>query len=846
MKKLSIKIKSIYTLTAVLVLSLCMLLFPATSKPASAEEIAEAASSITVNSVYVQVANDVEENPEFALMFNAKITLQAYNTITNNGQDNVKFGMLIGKTEQMINVSDYQTAIDKDFVAIANVGTRSSGTFQQVDFRLSEEYTYSAGIRYDKAYLEAEGQKQGKTISLKDVANMELTAIPFYTINQTSYAIMDNQKNCLPREILAESFIKEQDDEVDNIPVSVVKAYVGEVQEMPGEHYICRDSARFMTTNVVGGDLNAVSLATSEDTVYVSGKNYSSLNTLEIGSDLLDTLPMYSKTNVVVYKADGSIQKYATKIAERVITRFADTTVGTEATDTTKDYLAKAGESTYESIFKITSGSVKFKQGSKEITQLTDRSFVYRSMSEGYEGLYVLGKNISLPSSHNYVVDTGAAYNTSIGFTNQNSGADNDRAKVAYVTPIAYVGFNGIFDGRGHSVDMQTRAVNGVFPSAFDATIKNTAFYGLSSSVNGGGITYHARLTNFENIYAELTKATNHNADLNKGLLMNVQDCDFVNFVANVNAITSSVMTDTLPTYQLTTTTKIGSGVGQGVTTSGVFSFKAYPDFYYDSTNNQVVSALTEAQFTGTGANAGKFFIDKIALSEVQRLFKNMINKDGKAIWSLYNTAKANFNTTAPLSADYFTMGDNSQATAFTGSTGVNVYAVGSSPLYIGYDYKGEVYTASGSTTEYLGTQLGATSSATVFVNEAPTLTAGGQAEVNWRVDENKYVAPKAYKMSEIAGDMFAFVDDTTYSLGEIIYRGKLFRHGATRMSGLLGTNSAKDVLEVKFINQEGFYDVASMDDMKSYVLAQETPFDSQYWNVGTDGSVAWKNPIVK
>ena len=847
MKKLSNKIKSLYTLTAILVLSLCMILFPVSAKPASADAITDAANTITIQSAYIQTSNIVDENSEFVFMFKAKINEEAYNTITNNGQNNVRFGMLIGPTERMINVSDYETAKAQDFEEFAHVGTRSSGVYQHPDFRQSEDYSYSAGIIYNKEALEEMSEEKGQPVSMKDVVAIELTAIPFYIIEDTPYLVLDNQKSCLPRDVLAESYVKELNANITNIPEAVVETYVGETEVMSGEHYICRDTARLMSSSTVGGDLEPNAASVAEDVVYIDGVRHTNINTLSLPTELLESLPMYGKANIIIYsKANGTISKYSTSVAERVITRFADKEIGqTENIDETKDYLAKAGESSYDSIFMVNNGSVKFREGSAKATEngyITTRSVVLRTLDIGYEGLYVLGKNISLPTNHNYITDAGSAFSSGTGYKAQvttGGGKDSDMVRVAYAPPIAYVGFNGTFDGRGHSIDLKERATKGVLPPAFDATIKNTAFYGLQTNINGGGITSHARLTTFENIYAQVTKATNYSGDLNKGILMNIQDCDIKNFVADVNAITADVMTGTLPTYQATTASKPnGSGVGQGVTTSGVFSFRAYPDAYYDANIAKVRIANSTEQLTNAG-----MFLDNISLVEVQRLFPNMINKDGAAVWALYNPGAGTNYKVAPLADDYLTMRDSSQATAFTGSTGVNVYAVGSSPLYVGYDYSLE---QGGSTAASPpGTALAATEAATVFVNQAPTLKAGGTAEVNWKQEGTSYVAPTAYAMSDIDGNLFAFADDTTYTLGEIIYRGKLYRHGSVRMANLLDGSQAKDVLKVRFINQEGFYDVANMDEMKSYVLAQETPFDNLYWNVGTDGSVAWKNPIA-
>ncbi len=854
MKKLSNKIKTIYTLTAILVLSLCMMLVPVSSKPANAVEISNAASSITVQSAYIQVSNEVDSNneiSEFAIMFKAKINLSDYNVITNNGQSKVKFGMLIGPTASMGSVTDYASAISADFASISNVGTRYSGAVQHINFGDSEQYIYTAGIVYNQEKLT---QAQ---INLKEAVNIELTAIPFYSIDGNPVAIIDNQKSCTPKQILSETFIKEQDAEITNIPEKVVETYVGEVNTMPGDHYICRDTGRLMSSSTVGGTLLPINAASAGDTVYLYGKKQTSINTLEIDDDMLENLPMYGETNLVVYKQDGTVNKYKVAVAERVITRFADvdaSKIGVNATtgaleyptgySDIPDYLAtakvtvntstnKVSARSYQSIFEVKNTSVKFLQGSKLSDSLTDRSQVYRSLNTSYEGLYVLASNLIIPSSHDYIVDTGVALNSGAGNVTNATGADNDRARLGMVGPIAWAGFNGTLDGRGYCIDMKTRAVNGVVPTAFGATIKNVAFYGLQAGLNGGGITSHARATTFENIYAEVTKATNNNADLNKALLMNVQDCDFKNFVAKVDIINDTVMTGTLPDYK---TGNAGTGVGQGVTTSGVFTFRAYTDLYFDGTN--VRSTYSSAQFTN---EKGEFFIDNISLNDVKKLFPSMIDTEGKAVYNLYNVADQNNSMAAPLASKYAKMQDKSQASAFTGTTGVNVYALGTSPLYVGYDYLGEYY-AKGST-GYYGAQLGATSSATVFVNETPKLTNGQDAEVNWRVSGEDYVAPKTYKMSEIAGSKFAFNNDNTYTLGEIIYRGKLYRHGAARMNTLLNSKAANEVLEVRFINQEGFYDVANTTEMATYVKQQTVPFDSAYWNVN-NGVVTWKNAL--
>ena len=96
-----------------------------------------------------------------------------------------------------------------------------------------------------------------------------------------------------------------------------------------------------------------------------------------------------------------------------------------------------------------------------------------------------------------------------------------------------------------------------------------------------------------------------------------------------------------------------------------------------------------------------------------------------------------------------------------------------------------------------------------------------------------------------------AFAEDTVYTLGEIIYKGKLYRHGATRMANLLGEASVADTLEVRFITQAGFYDCADATEMTKYLTESNAKLfkDSGCWTVtetetadGKTYSVVWKN----
>ncbi len=806
MKKLSYKIKTIYTLTAILVLSLCMLLFPVASTPASADDISDAGKSIVVKSAYIQVNNQLNatnEISEFAIMFKAKITLDAYEVITNDGQSNVKFGMLIGPTNRMSSVSDYQTAITQEFVAIANVGTRSSGSYQFVNFGDNSEYIYTAGIVYNQEKLTAQ------SIDLKGAVDLELTAIPFYTIDGTAYAVVENQKSCTPREILTESFIKEQDAEITNIPEQVITTYVGEVNEMPGEHYICRDTGRFMSTNVVGGDLTPQGVAENGDTVYLYGKKQFSINTIDLDEQTLQALPMNGEANLVVYKADGTINKYATKVAERVITRFADAKVGETVEDETKDYLANLSGSSYKSIFYVSQSGY------------SGANVWYYGISGKTEGLYVLANDITIPSLHNYAVAKIGSYGFmgNLGTVNEivdgvYDGSDAKYAKSAYMIPTGNAGFMGTLDGRGNNIDTKKMAQYGIVPPAFNATIKNVALLNLKTSYDFGGICTGAKNTTFENVYATITSVSNYYADLSNPLGMMLDTCTLNNVIIEANAITTNVMTNTL-TYgtqsgnsNYNIASGGNSGYGQNKTTSGVFSFKHFPDVYTDA--NGTWRYVDNPALASNGIDA---FVDNGAKTYL-----------GKAFTSS-NVTNIRYNSYISNPTD-----------AFNGTTGNNVYVIGTSPLYVNHEFAN----ATGTGADHLNLpSLDPTTKTTVFVNETLKYNTVDENNAPVALDTN---TTDYYKISTLVdtNGLFTMNDDTKYSLGEIILRGKQYIYGQTKVATMLATEETSE-LEVRLITQDGWYDVANYEAMAQYVNANtDTPFDSAYWNV-SNGIVSWK-----
>ena len=923
------KIKSIYLLTIIAILSFCMLLFPAMPKTANAEGAEMGSGTFAIKSFQVVVqtydyymdeeGNKVECEPydKWANMFKAEITKEQYNTITQKGKVNVKFGVLIGRTSRTEGIEEKTiaeiTGPKKDgglaFEVISYVGLGLGA--QQIEFAEGETtFGFEAGIIYN----EKTNLPEGKT--LIDMASYDLTAIPFYmngkTVEESTEIeiLFDAKKNVVPKDVLVNSYAYQQIEnngapyEEGAVPISehTMKTFAGEIDFFEGDAYVCRSTNRLMVEGEDGtlapADIDAVAYYNKriDITAGVDGK----ADTLD--SNFVGGLEKNGKGCVISYSANNQVTVYyGVKTAERVITRFANTTIGIDQTNYTDDYLAVAGTDKYTSIFAVNNDveNLYLATGAGAVSETATNTYedtaVYVSIDKGYDGLYVLANGITFSSDdYQYVVYTGEKT-----FSSRITAANATYAKPSYVAPIYGLGFKGTFDGRGFFVDADSKANQGIFPSSFDATVKNTAFLNLTQTSEGGGIMAHAKASRFENIYATVASVTNFTADLNKGILMNVENCDFVNFVAYVDIANTAAATAKFPGSNIAGTIANGAGTtgygqGQGVGFGGVFSFRAYPDMYYDEEISGVRymsgNAVSDTQFVNEIAN------DIGGMSEVERLFPSgvIVKNDGAESLSRYafNNGLTNVANPSPFtnSDSYDGTGPNDDQvrkyasdlhTAFVGTTGVNVYTIGSSPLYMA-QHVVDVYnkTTNGVTTRGVAIN-GSTENydtTTVFVNQAPTLVAGGNADMNWKVVDGVATAPTAYTWNEIDGNMFeiAFTDadgnaltgtalnnvkkDAIHSLGELIIFAKSYISGATATKKLTGTTTsgtnianilanggttAQEKLKVQFVNQAGFYDCATAADMASYVNANaentEMFENAGFWNV-VDGVVTWKN----
>lgn len=848
------KIKSIYLLAIVAILSFCMLLFPAMPKTASATDSSESVSITGARVILQKYGSGENVSERWATMFQAEITSYV---------EGSEYGMIIGPKAAYDSAVENSKANYADLVAEYAFVDKVSQTFEDDGTTKS----YWAGIVYDAGALDS--------ATLAKRASMELAAIPYVKTDDS--VVLGVGGTAVPRNYLVSTHLDQQEAiqenpeaEIDGKPIeatSVAKWVGGEFNVYDGDAYICQSTNKFYV-GAKGSELEAINVLANGGEVVVDNKalGADAVDSTGFKADYVSALPDFGGVDYVVYGENGATV-YSAKVAERVIMRFADKVIGSSTTDTTQDYLATTATSNYisyyKSIFYIADANnwmayrVDTKVNGAPAYQGTAQDYYAYAMDNKYDGLYVLGANISITSNHEYRwndfqmrVLAGAALTHPA--VRPLSDADTSTLRKVAVIPTANAGFVGTFDGRGLYFDTNAKATTGVFPSAYGATIENTAFLNLYSGYKGSGIVSRAARTTFENIYATVSSVNAAPGDANDGILMTLDNCTLNNFVVEVDTINDTVMTQDLvmasagssaagsedrivmPNTAGTATVYAGivgnSGAGNGKITAGVFNFTKYFDAYRDETNNCTRVMMNIGQHQAS-------FSQNATEEQIKEWFPHLVKADGTI-----NLASA----TTTSSGRYGGVNPTGSSDVFYGTKGTNVYVVGSSPLYVNHDFASE---------HTQGATLGANAQTTVFVNEAIEYYKDGDS-VKTKVNPlgNDYTDASAnpiiwYTISELVdadgnvNKLFA-IDDTDdyYSLGEIILRGKMYIHGETRMSRLISEGTAaEDVLKVRVVNKAGWYDVADYEEMATYVNANTgAQFNADFWNV-VDGVVSWR-----
>ncbi len=536
-----------------------------------------------------------------------------------------------------------------------------------------------------------------------------------------------------------------------------------EMHVVVDDAYFCKATGRFMASETDGGDLIPVSLALEDgETLTFNGQEVSELN---VDKTFVEGLQTGVEHEILITKPDGKTLTYKAQVAERVIVRFADTdtykntSVYGTAVGSVEDYLVK-----YSGASAL-SGSKTGKSIFSFTDAFTNSKCATRWAKSTIDGLYVLANDI------NFTDEPSVKRNVSLGTTDSSHNGhwvvdmDGDyinsiegKREPCYYVPREGYGFVGTLDGRGKVID----------------TNKRSTSIGLLPPAYGATIKNVAVV----NAYAYYWNSESPLVCLAKNTTFENVYVKYTSFSPSSSIEGNKPMLTCLDTCILKNyvvecdlldvdqylvfgkniNAGENSGYGQGRETTGVFSFVDFCD----------------VNIAGTGIVNG-------------HSYSNSVEGD-----------------------------------AFVGTTAVNVYAVGSTPLYVNQEM--EIDSATGSAYK-------PTMKATCFVNEPFKYKNGNDLTL---CDQNVF-----YEETLFYGTQY---EDTIGYLVSIIQQAKRQRYGVEIFTQL---SRKDDLFKVRLINKEGFFDAKNQNEMKAQVLKNKNDgkeqFNAKYWNVANDGTVSWK-----
>lgn len=486
--------------------------------------------------------------------------------------------------------------------------------------------------------------------------------------------------------------------------------------------------------------------------------NGQEVSELNVDKTFVEGLQTGVEHEILITKPDGKTITYKAQVAERVIVRFSNTDKYTNKTVYGND-VSNAQDYLYDFNVTAASGTKTGKSIFSFSSTFKNSKSAVRWANASFGGLYVLANDI------NFTDEPSVTRHVSISTNSSNNGH--------WVVDTTF----DTIDGKRDSCYYLPRQGYG-FIGTFDGRGKVIDTNGRNTSIGILPPAYGATIKNVAviNAYAYYWASESP-------LVCSAKNTTFENIYVSYKSITSTsnegnkpmltcLESCTLKNYvvdcDLLNIDKFlvfggkinsdeNSGYGQGRETTGVFSFV---DF-------------SEVNATGTDVVDGHSFANAVA-------------------------------------------GD-----AFVGTTAVNVYAVGSTPLYINQEMDFDEN----------GVVLRPTMRTTVFVNKMLKYKSGTQL-----LDCNQ---TDFYKEELFYGTEYEDQVDELVSISE---HAKRQRYGVEIFKEL---SRKDDYFYFRFINKEGFFDAQNKNEMKAQVLKNKNDgkeqFDAKYWNVANDGTVSWK-----
>ncbi len=487
MKTIGRKLKAIYIMAVIALVSICMSFIPLMTNTVKASETQTATSGLRITGAQVRIIDgETQENgsSQFALYFHAEITEEFYDTLSG---DSIQFGMIIGPVSKTGTESFSGTVADFDAAkgALVTDGTVADGmaaNFRFVGDGLMDSVTFENGIKTFEAGIvfdEADLEKSGVENALKKAAALELTAIPYYVIdNQVTMNALDSVTRTA-KDVLVETSVRIANDcsdsDLDQTTVNYfVDKYVGPVSiNNDAEYYYGKQNGKIYAPNA-NNELVALDVA-SIDAAHVA---VAGIPATTAYSQSLENIAEKSVFGIACTDDAGNVEVIPVKVITKVLS-------------TLNDFFADADGN-----------------GTVESTEMTRANYIFNLLplsatgaanpTIAIKGHYVLANNIDLKNN-------GSLYNRSMTATGGDGSGDHT---VQIFDGSQDVGFRGTLDGRGFALKNinPSGSSAGMFGAFYGATVKNIAFDGATNSAgNGSGLVIgYAYNSTFENVYIRL------------------------------------------------------------------------------------------------------------------------------------------------------------------------------------------------------------------------------------------------------------------------------------------------------------------------------------------------------
>ena len=479
MKTIGKKIKTIYFLAVMAIVSICMAILPLMPTSAKAD-----AQDLGLNVVGAQVTvidgttDEQNFDGKYAVSFQAEFTKELYEKLNVRG-NTVKFGMLVGPVSNYEAITSIETATANGYVNSCFLGNKDCQ--QYVSFELGETTCkYQASIEYDEEVIVAGLEDAEKLNAVLAQSNQELTAIPYYVVNgDVTLVKADNPLVRTARRLINDAYALSELEFGDNLFARYVGTFDDEFSGR--EYYVENSTGKVYMSNANGELVPFYAQNFVEDgqlVVNLENTEAEDLDFLTLSDQTMDTLVVGQDYSIAAFldDAENTVKTIKAKVVTKVISKLEDFFA-----DINDDGIGDVARDNY--IFKL-----------EAVKNTYDGNHTTPDIIEGY---YVLGANIDLANNVNLIPSYG------------------DKR---YVLNTSKSGFMATLDGRGfalYNVNL-ANCTSGMFGILNGATIKNVAFIDIVTNRNDANpslLAHGSYNTTFENVYIKLKAYTGDYGD---------------------------------------------------------------------------------------------------------------------------------------------------------------------------------------------------------------------------------------------------------------------------------------------------------------------------------------------